>query len=159
MIYMACFGILARGHSIASLSGREDNDASPGFPEPIPQKGAQDRGSVRATGAGMTAGTPVYMAPEQLCGDPVDVRADQYGFAISLYEALWGRRPFDAATVDPLLRRLRPDIHAKGTDYTVESVPERDTVRAYGGATAVVGDPKAHSTRDLIDRIRETRGR
>ena len=56
-------------------------------------------------------------------------------------------------TVGPLLTRLRPDVHCKGTDYTVESVPERDIVRAYGGRTAIVGDPKDHSTRDLLARL------
>ena len=61
---------------------------------------------------------------------------------------------FDAPTVDPLLARLRPDVHVKGTDYTADTVPERETVRAYGGSTAVAGDPKTHSTRDLIDSIR-----
>jgi D-glycero-beta-D-manno-heptose 1-phosphate adenylyltransferase len=60
---------------------------------------------------------------------------------------------FDGATVDGLLRDLRPDVHAKGTDYTPETVPERETVRRYGGRTAVVGDPKRHSTRDLIEVI------
>jgi rfaE bifunctional protein nucleotidyltransferase chain/domain len=57
---------------------------------------------------------------------------------------------FDAPTVDGILRELRPDVHAKGTDYTEESVPERETVRAYGGRVAIAGDPKDHSTRDLI---------
>ncbi len=60
---------------------------------------------------------------------------------------------FSGETVAPLLTALRPDVHCKGTDYTVESVPERETVRAYGGRTAIVGDPKAHSTRDLLRRI------
>jgi rfaE bifunctional protein nucleotidyltransferase chain/domain len=61
---------------------------------------------------------------------------------------------FPEATVAPLLTLLRPDVHCKGTDYTAESVPERDTVRAYGGRIAIVGDPKDHSTRDLLARIR-----
>lgn len=61
---------------------------------------------------------------------------------------------FDEATVTPLLERLQPDVHCKGTDYTVESVPERATVQAYGGRTAIVGDPKDHSTRDLLRQIR-----
>lgn len=61
---------------------------------------------------------------------------------------------FHEATADPLLRLLRPDVHCKGTDYTVETVPERETVRAYGGRIAIVGDPKDHSTRDLLARIR-----
>lgn len=62
---------------------------------------------------------------------------------------------FPEATVTPLLELLRPDVHCKGTDYTVETVPERDTVRRYGGRIAIVGDPKDHSTRDLLARIRE----
>ncbi len=62
---------------------------------------------------------------------------------------------FPEPTVTPLLELLRPDVHCKGTDYTVESVPERETVRAYGGRTAIVGDPKDHSTRDLLRAIRE----
>jgi len=60
---------------------------------------------------------------------------------------------FDAPTVDGILKELRPDFHAKGTDYTEENVPERETVRAYGGQVAIVGDPKDHSTRDLIKAI------
>ena len=61
---------------------------------------------------------------------------------------------FPEPTVTPLLTLVRPDVHCKGTDYTVESVPERDTVRSYGGRVAIVGDPKDHSTRDLVARIR-----
>jgi len=60
---------------------------------------------------------------------------------------------FDAPTVDGILKELRPDVHAKGTDYTQESVPERNTVLAYGGQVAIVGDPKDHSTKDLIQII------
>ena len=47
----------------------------------------------------------------------------------------------------------RPDVHCKGTDYTVETVPERAIVESYGGRTAICGDPKDHSTRDLLERI------
>ena len=60
---------------------------------------------------------------------------------------------FDEPTVAPLLELLKPDVHCKGTDYTVETVPERDTVRAYGGRIAIVGDPKDHSTTDLLSRL------
>jgi D-glycero-beta-D-manno-heptose 1-phosphate adenylyltransferase len=60
---------------------------------------------------------------------------------------------FDALTVDGILRELQPDIHAKGTDYTGKSVPERNTVLSYGGQVAIAGDPKDHSTRDLIQTI------
>jgi rfaE bifunctional protein nucleotidyltransferase chain/domain len=60
---------------------------------------------------------------------------------------------FPEPTVGPLLELLRPDVHCKGTDYTVDTVPERDVVRGYGGRIAIVGDPKDHSTRDLLSRI------
>ena len=60
---------------------------------------------------------------------------------------------FDDATVERLLRLIRPDVHCKGTDYTVDSVPERAVVQSYGGRTAIVGDPKDHHTRELIAKI------
>jgi rfaE bifunctional protein nucleotidyltransferase chain/domain len=60
---------------------------------------------------------------------------------------------FDADTVDEVLRVLRPDVHAKGTDYTEKTVPERETVLAYGGRVAIVGDPKDHSTSDYLEAI------
>ena len=60
---------------------------------------------------------------------------------------------FDEPTVDSLLLRLRPHVQAKGTDYTDENVPERETVLSYGGKIAIVGDPKDHSSRDIIDKI------
>jgi rfaE bifunctional protein nucleotidyltransferase chain/domain len=60
---------------------------------------------------------------------------------------------FPEPTVGPLLEALRPDVHCKGTDYTLDTVPERDIVRGYGGRVAIVGDPKDHSTRDLLARV------
>ena len=60
---------------------------------------------------------------------------------------------FGEPTVTRLLELLKPDVHCKGTDYTIETVPERDVVRAYGGRIAIVGDPKDHSTRDLLAKI------
>ena len=60
---------------------------------------------------------------------------------------------FPDATVERLLRLLKPDVHCKGTDYTVDSVPERAVVAGYGGRTAIVGDAKRHATRDLVQRI------
>jgi rfaE bifunctional protein nucleotidyltransferase chain/domain len=60
---------------------------------------------------------------------------------------------FPELTVGPLLEALRPDVHCKGTDYTVDSVPERDIVHGYGGRIAIVGDPKNHSTQALLQRI------
>jgi rfaE bifunctional protein nucleotidyltransferase chain/domain len=76
-------------------------------------------------------------------------------------ELVAGLRPvdyvvvFEGRTVADVLEAIRPDVHCKGTDYTVESVPERALVAAYGGRTAIVGDPKDHSTRDLLARVRE----
>ncbi|HWY22514.1 MAG TPA: adenylyltransferase/cytidyltransferase family protein [Candidatus Acidoferrum sp.] len=57
---------------------------------------------------------------------------------------------FAERDVRGLIREIRPDIHAKGTDYTVDSVPERDAVAEYGGRVAIVGDPKDHSTSEII---------
>jgi bifunctional ADP-heptose synthase (sugar kinase/adenylyltransferase) len=62
---------------------------------------------------------------------------------------------FEEDTVASLIEALRPDLHCKGTDYTEESVPEREVVKRVGGATGIVGDPKDHSTRDLIERVRQ----
>jgi rfaE bifunctional protein nucleotidyltransferase chain/domain len=62
---------------------------------------------------------------------------------------------FDEPNVTPLLLALEPDVHCKGTDYTVDTVPERDTVISYGGRIAIVGDSKDHSTGDLVSRIRQ----
>jgi rfaE bifunctional protein nucleotidyltransferase chain/domain len=61
---------------------------------------------------------------------------------------------FGGRTVAPIIRRLRPDVQCKGTDYTPESVPERDVVRSYGGRVAIAGDRKRHATTDMIGRIR-----
>jgi rfaE bifunctional protein nucleotidyltransferase chain/domain len=61
---------------------------------------------------------------------------------------------FEEPTVRELLLAIRPDIHAKGTDYTAETVPERDVVRSFGGRVAIVGDPKDHSTSEMIRRVK-----
>ncbi len=64
---------------------------------------------------------------------------------------------FSEPTVAAILEAIKPDVHCKGTDYTPETVPERDVVQRYGGRVAIVGDPKTHSTRALLDRIRTER--
>ena len=61
---------------------------------------------------------------------------------------------FNEPTVRELLLAIKPDIHAKGTDYTEDTVPERDVVRSFGGRTAIVGDPKDHSTSEMIRRVK-----
>lgn len=86
-------------------------------------------------------------------GRPVQAAADRAelvaGFAAVDYVVV-----FADATARRLLALLEPDVHCKGPDYTVDTVPERDVVRAYGGRTVIVGDGKTHSTRDLVARIR-----
>jgi D-glycero-beta-D-manno-heptose 1-phosphate adenylyltransferase len=86
-------------------------------------------------------------------GRPILSAADR----AELVEALRGVHyvvVFADADVGRLLQLIRPDVHCKGTDYTVDSVPEREIVRAYGGRTAIVGDSKDHATRELITHIR-----
>ncbi|NMB75879.1 MAG: adenylyltransferase/cytidyltransferase family protein [Myxococcales bacterium] len=61
---------------------------------------------------------------------------------------------FDDDDVRAILRKIQPDLHIKGTDYTPETVPERDVVLAYGGRVAVAGDEKAHATSDIIRRLK-----
>jgi rfaE bifunctional protein nucleotidyltransferase chain/domain len=62
---------------------------------------------------------------------------------------------FDGDTVEPLLRRLHPEFHCKGTDYTVDTVPEVGVARELGIRVVIVGDTKSHSTRDIIHRLRD----
>lgn len=60
---------------------------------------------------------------------------------------------FGEQTVTDIIDRLRPDVHVKGTDYTEDTIPERDVVLAYGGRVAIAGDPKDHSTTEILERI------
>jgi len=62
---------------------------------------------------------------------------------------------FPEPTVEELLLTLKPDVHAKGTDYTEDTVPERSVVRSYGGRVAIVGDPKDHSTSAILSRLED----
>lgn len=77
---------------------------------------------------------------------PADERAELVGALASVDLVV----VFDDDSAEALIARLRPDVHAKGTDYTEESVPERAAVLAAGGRVAIAGDPKSHATRDLI---------
>ncbi|HEX3852363.1 MAG TPA: hypothetical protein VHW01_15440, partial [Polyangiaceae bacterium] len=65
---------------------------------------------------------------------------------------------FDEPNVRALIRELHPDVQAKGTDYTRENVPERDEVLAYGGRVEIVGDPKGHSTTELLNQRKPRSG-
>ena len=85
-------------------------------------------------------------------GRPVQIEHERAEIVASI-------RGVDAVTIFPepnvedLIRALRPDIHAKGTDYTEENVPERETVIAFGGRVAIVGDPKDHSSSEIISSL------
>jgi rfaE bifunctional protein nucleotidyltransferase chain/domain len=65
---------------------------------------------------------------------------------------------FDEPNVRSIIRVLKPDVHVKGTDYTPDTIPEADEVRAYGGRVAVAGDPKNHSTTELAKKLQAERG-
>jgi D-glycero-beta-D-manno-heptose 1-phosphate adenylyltransferase len=78
---------------------------------------------------------------------------DQRAEIISSIEAVDLVTIFPEPTVTELLLALKPDIHAKGTDYTEDSVPERDVVRSFGGRVAIVGDPKDHSSSEMIETV------
>ena len=82
---------------------------------------------------------------------PAEERAE----IISALECVDAVLIFDDSSVDRLLRQLRLNVHAKGTDYAPDTVPERETVKAYGGRIAIVGDPKDHSSADLLERLRK----
>jgi len=86
-------------------------------------------------------------------GRPVTPEADRALLVAGLACVDWVVL-FHERDVGVVIEALRPDVHCKGTDYTQETVPERDLVRAYGGRIAIVGDPKDHDTRVLIDRLR-----
>jgi rfaE bifunctional protein nucleotidyltransferase chain/domain len=110
--------------------------------------------SARALGDALVVGLNSDAAVRRLKGPgrplmPVAERAELLG-ALSAVDAVV---VFDADTADVLVSRLRPDVHAKGTDYTAETVPEREAVAAAGGRVAIAGDPKAHSTKDVIATI------
>ena len=84
---------------------------------------------------------------------PQDERAE----IISAIEAVDLVTIFSEPTVQELLLALKPDIHAKGTDYTEDSVPERDVVRSFGGRVAIVGDPKDHSSTEMVEKVSSKR--
>ena len=84
------------------------------------------------------------------------VSQDQRAQIISALEAVDFVTIFDEPTVEQLLLVLKPDVHAKGTDYTEDTVPERNVVRSFGGRVAIVGDPKNHSSSEIIDKVDES---
>ena len=87
-------------------------------------------------------------------GRPI-LPAEQRAEILAALESVNYVTVFHEPTVEELLLALKPDVHAKGTDYTVDTVPEREVVKSYGGRVAIVGDPKDHSTSEILSRIGE----
>ncbi len=92
------------------------------------------------------------VAMQKGAGRPV-LPANERAEIVASLESVTYVTIFNEPTVSELLLALKPDIHAKGTDYTTDTVPERDVVRSYGGEVAIVGDPKDHSTSAIIARL------
>jgi len=110
--------------------------------------GARELGDVLVVGIN----SDQQVAAQKGDGRPV-LPATERAEIVSALESVTYVTIFDEPTVEQLLLALKPDVHAKGTDYTTDTVPERDVVRSYGGEVAIVGDPKEHSTSEIIARL------
>ena len=110
--------------------------------------GARQLGDILIVGINSDAQVALQKGP----GRPI-MPANERAEIVAALESVSYVTIFEEPTVEELLLALRPDVHAKGTDYTTESVPERDVVRSYGGQVAIVGDPKDHSTTEIIARL------
>ncbi len=110
--------------------------------------GARELGDVLVVGVNSDA----QVAIQKGAGRPV-LPASERAEIVDALEPVTYVIVFDEPTVEQLLLALKPDVHAKGTDYTTETVPERNVVRSYGGQVAIVGDPKDHSTSAIIARL------
>ena len=110
--------------------------------------GARELGDILVVGINSDEQVAIQKGP----GRPV-LPATERAEIVAALESVTYVTIFEEPTVEQLLLTLKPDVHAKGTDYTTESVPERDVVRSYGGQVAIVGDPKDHSTTEIIARV------
>jgi D-glycero-beta-D-manno-heptose 1-phosphate adenylyltransferase len=110
--------------------------------------GARELGEVLVVGVNSDEQVARLKGP----GRPI-LSANERAELVAALESVTYVTVFNEPTVEELLLALKPDIHAKGTDYTVDSVPERDVVRSYGGRVAIVGDPKDHSTSAILARL------
>ena len=110
--------------------------------------GARELGDVLIVGIN----SDQQVALQKGAGRPV-LPASERAEIVAALESVTYVTIFDEPTVEELLLALKPDVHAKGTDYTADTVPERDVVRSYGGQVAIVGDPKDHSTSETIARL------
>lgn len=111
-------------------------------------QGARELGDVLIVGIN----SDEQVAIQKGAGRPV-MRATERAELVAALESVTYVTIFHEPTVEQLLLALKPDVHAKGTDYTTDTVPERDVVRSYGGRVAIVGDRKDHSTSAIIARL------
>ncbi len=116
-------------------------------------QGARSLGDVLLVGINSDSSVTRLKGP----GRPIVTAAERAELLGSL-AAVDGVVIFEEDTADALVRALQPSVHAKGTDYTAESVPEGAAVREAGGRVAIAGDPKSHATRDLIRLIADRFG-
>ena len=110
--------------------------------------GARQLGDVLVVGINSDEQVALQKGP----GRPI-LPANERAEIVAALESVTYVTIFEEPTVEQLVLTLKPDVHAKGTDYTTDSVPERDVVRSYGGQVAIVGDPKDHSTTEIIQRL------
>jgi rfaE bifunctional protein nucleotidyltransferase chain/domain len=110
--------------------------------------GARELGDVLVVGVNSDEQVARLKGP----GRPI-LPANERAELVAAHESVTYVTVFNEPTVAELLLALKPDVHAKGTDYTEDSVPERDVVRSYGGRVAIVGDPKDHSTSAILARL------
>ena len=115
--------------------------------------GARELGDILIVGINSDEQVAIQKGP----GRPV-LPAMERAEIVAALESVTYVTIFEEPTVEQLLLTLKPDVHAKGTDYTTDSVPERDVVRSYGGQVAIVGDPKDHSTTEIIARLGGSNG-
>lgn len=114
--------------------------------------GARELGDVLVVGVNADSQVAIQKGP----GRPI-LPENERAELLAALESVSYVTIFEEPTVEQLLLSLKPDVHAKGTDYTVDTVPEREVVRSYGGMVAIVGDPKDHSTSEILSQMGDSR--
>ena len=111
-------------------------------------QGAREQGDVLVVGVNSDRSVTALKGP----GRPL-LKAEARCELVAALECVDYVVVFDELNAESVLRDLRPDVHCKGTDYSVETVPEREVIKALGGVVRIVGDAKSHSTRELVARM------